>query len=338
MKLLFIFFLHVFSFCICFSQEKIYYKKDSSLILNTDYVQYELEYNEKSNLAGKLPFSKITFFDVRYDTSFIAINWQVNRGPIIGKKKYNKKFNLTGGVASILTDYFNEYYKDNFSGNNDVLLCYVKKFAITVKDTLAEYRHANASINNIKLELECFYKQGGLLFPAIRLDTTYAETIPRIKKTFSQLTKDIINPLINRLNSIDSAEIVKRKSYTEEQIKDRYQSRFNIPILIDDQYKKGVYKNFNEFRNNAPSISNFKIKRDRIANLLYDSSDNLISLKIFGYCDGITCWIQNGAYYFPLVRVGNSFEFFYTYYIPLRYSNYVVKLLLALNMETGKID
>ena len=109
MKLLSIFLLHVLSFCICFSQEKIYYKKDSSLILNTDYVQYELENNEKSNLAGKLPFNKITFFDVRYDTSFIAINWQVNRGLIIGKKKYNKKFNLTGGVATSLTDYFNEY-------------------------------------------------------------------------------------------------------------------------------------------------------------------------------------------------------------------------------------
>lgn len=338
MKRLVIFLPHIFSFCICSSQEKISYERDRSLILNIDYVQYDLESDQKSKLSGKLPFNKITFFDVRYDTSFIAINWQVNRNLVAGRKKYNKKFNLRGGLAVSLSDYFNKYYKDNFSGNNAELLCYVKKFSVALKDTLAEDRHANASINNIKLELECYYKSGSMLFPAIRFDTTYAETILRVKKTFPQLVTDIINPVIDKLNRIDTAEILIRKSYTQEQINGRYQSRFHIPILIDDQYKKGVYKNFKEFRDNAPSITKFKIKSDRVATLLYDSSDNLISSKMFGYCDGRIPYIQKGAYYYPLMRMGNSFEFFYTFYITSGYSRIIIKLLLALNMETGKID
>lgn len=338
MKHSLIFLLHLFFFSISFSQHTRYNKKDSSRILNAEILSYDLESNEKSKLAGKLPFNKITFFDVRYDTSFIAINWQANTRLMVGPNSYNKKFNLTGGLAASLSNYLNELYKDNFLDNNAELLCFVKKFSFTLKDTLAEDRHSNESINDIKVELECFYKTGSLLFPAKRFDTNYVITISRIKKTFSELVRDMINPFSNKLGSIDSGQIVKRNSYTVEQIKDRYQSRFNIPILTAYQYKRGVYKNFTEFRNNAPSVTNFKVKTKGSSTFLYDSGDNAINpLNIFGFSDGRTCWIQSGIHCFPLVRVGNSFEFLYPVYVRTNNGYFVVKLLLALSMESGKI-
>jgi len=144
--------------------------------------------------------------------------------------------------------------------------------------------------------------------------------------------------LFTIVTSIDPRQVIKRKSYTDEQIKERYQSRFNIPVLTNDHYERGVYKNFNEFRNNAPSVTRFKVKTQGNTASLYDSDNNIInSLKAFGFCDGRTCWIQNGIYCFPLVRVGNSFEFLYPVYVNTYRTSFVVKLLLALNMETGNI-
>jgi len=93
---------------------------------------------------------------------------------------------------------------------------------------------------------------------------------------------------------MDTAKITKRKAYTQDQVTQRYQDRFNIPILTAETYNKGIYKTFTEFKNNAPSITAFTMKND----LLYDSSNNLVDvLNIFGYCDGKICWIMR-----PVVR------------------------------------
>ena len=338
MKYSLIFLLYLFFCNHCFSQYTRSNKKDSSKILNAENLLYDLKSDSKSKMTRKLPFNKIIFFDVRYDTSFIAINWQTNRNLMIGPGNYNKKFSLTDGLASGLTNYLNAFYADNFPGNNADLLCYVKKFSFTLKDTLAEDRHADKSINSITVELECFYKTGTRLYPALRFDTSYVVTISRMKKTFSELVKDMIDPFVERISNIDSGQSVKKNSYTEEQINERYQSRFNIPVLTTDQYKRGVYRNFKEFRNNAPSLTNFKVKTKGQATFLYDAGDNIINpLHIFGFSDGKMCWIQHGAYCYPLVRVGNAFEFLYPVPVRTNYGHYDIKLLLALNMESGNI-
>jgi len=64
--------------------------------------------------------------------------------------------------------------------------------------------------------------------------------------------------------------------------------------------------------------------------VLFDSTGNIInSLKIFGYCDGKRLWISFGNVYFPLVKTGNSFQFYATISL-------AIKILADLNMETGK--
>jgi len=45
-----------------------------------------------------------------------------------------------------------------------------------------------------------------------------------------------------------------------------------------------------------------------------------------------------GAFCSPLIRIGNSFEYFYNLYLYNGYMYIPRKLLLALNMENGGID
>ena len=319
------------------SQETRFNKKDSAKIADVDYIQYNLDSTDKSGLTIKLPFSRISFFDVRYDTSFIAINWQANKNFMFGLNIQNRKFNLTGGLAGSLTNYFDRFYNDNFSRSNAEVVCFIKKFSINLKDTMLDDRKPHGSINNIKFETECYYFVGDSLFPAIRIDTSYSEEITKIKKSFSELIKEIIHPLIERMTGIDSLTMRKRKSYTLQQIQDRYQSRFNLSILTTKEYKKGIYKNFREFINNGPSITEFTVKNAGFNTYLYDADGQIIS-KVFGFCDGINCWMYGGAFCSPLVRVGNSFEYFYTTYFVGQYMTTTKKYLFALNMENGRVD
>lgn len=353
MKQACIFLLHVFCSAVCFSQHTAYNKRDSSIISDPKNATYTLYANEKSELSTSLPFAAVTFADVRYDTTFVAINWQANSGIKAGRT-FKEKMNLVDGLAAGLTSYANDLYKSNFSPGGKDLLRFIKKFSITLKNSHANDRYLGIKSGSINVELECYYKSGNLLFPAIRLDTSYEETKSRINKTFPQLVKEMIHPFLNKLSRMDTASVLKRKAYPENEIQNKYLGNFNIPILTTEHFTKGVYKNFAEFKNNAPSITNFSIKDvyrflDNVRfNLLYDSAKNIINtLEIFGFCDGTTCWIQHGDHCFPLVRIDHSFE--YLYYIfpnsngssqPPSLIDRIspIKFLFAVNMESGNAE
>jgi hypothetical protein len=315
--------------------------KDNAKISDVKNVQYTLTGLAKSDLALQLPFSRILFFDVRYDTSYVSINWQKNTGLGIGAYIQNSKLNLTGGLANSLNEYFNHYFNNNLSVFGAELLCYIKKLSINPRGTITIYTDPVESINSIKFEIECYYKKGDTLFPAIRLDTSYTERIREIRSSFPEVIKDVMNPLIKKITLIDIKKIQERNRYSLQQIEERYKARFNIPILTATEYKRGIYKNFHEFINNAPSVVDFTIKKDKYLFSLYDSTGKLVAYKTFGFCDGSNYWLYTKDYCTPLIRVGNSFEYFFTLYIlgsgPY-YNTTIKKFLLALNMTNGEID
>ena len=353
----------------CFAQQDKANRNDSAKIIGAERRLYDLVVNEKSASTARFPFSKVSFNDVRYDTSFIAINWQASNNSL-SESAMNKKYNLTGGLAPGLTNYINQYFSNNFSGSGAALVCYIKRFAFALKDTSLEFFSPQERINNqktniINVEIECYYKAGNSLFPAFRIDTAYESLLVKIKKDFPAVIKDVISPLMERISNVDTGRVLKRKSYTEGQIADRYQARFNLPILTANPGKRGIYKSFEEFKNNAPSITEFNIKTEKIrvnsapvktydassllssamerrntTVYLYDANGELISpVKIFGFCDDSGYWIQHGAFYYPLIRVGNAFEFMFMYhYADANYHTHSEEILFPLNMENGHIE
>ncbi|TDH25235.1 hypothetical protein EXU57_14110 [Segetibacter sp. 3557_3] len=319
------------------AQETRFNKRDSVRIIGVPHKWYNLDSSSKSNHPTKLPFGRVLFFDVRYDTSFIAISWQANQQFQLGANNQNTKFNLTGGLEKSLNNYVDRHFKTNYSNTDASVFCYIKKLHIGFKDTLLENSRPGESINKINLEVECYYKTGDTLYPALRIDTSYAESIGRLKKEFPELIQDLLKPLFEKLETIDPEKIKKRKAYQPAEIKERYQSRFNLPILTTKAYKRGVFRSFNEFINHAPSIREFTIKEEGTKVLLYDDQGQSIS-HVFGFSDGSDLWVFRGAYCAPLIRVGNGFEFFVTVYMVRRYATTTRKYLLALNMETGRVD
>ncbi len=340
---------------------------DSDKIINAKYRFYTLTRDKDEMTNTDLPFHHITFKDVRYDTTFIAINWQSAGNRSGSTASVNKKFNLDSGLASGLTIYFNRYNTNTSHDTGDELICYIKSFSISAKDTSLQYfnpkeQEARSKDNIVKLGVECYYKKDNGLFPALRVDTVYTYHLTGIRRDFPDIIKDMADLMIQKMKAADIDKIVKRKAYTEPEIEARYNGRFNLPILTATTYQRGIYKTFAEFINNAPSITTFDIKTEKIrvggeqktrllnpykfeqprntAVYLYDANHDIISAStVYGFCDGATCWIQHGAFYYSLIRVCNTFEFLYNYY----YTNnngdtFYTKNIFSLNMDNGNVN
>jgi hypothetical protein len=132
--------------------------------------------------------------------------------------------------------------------------------------------------------------------------------------------------------------VSNKKAFTDSFLQSNYYSnRFNLPILTDTFYRKGIYKNFEEFKKNEPSVTHFKIKKEKFESIsLIDEEGNYMNtMRIFGFSDGKNCWIQHGNYCYPLIRMGNSFEFFWTISASIMGN---VRLLMLVDMQSGKVD
>ena len=296
-----------------------------------EQVFYSLDTGGAPDIQKALPFSKVVVHDVRFDTSFIALYWQWDLLRIIR----SQKLNLSGGFPSCISTYLNNSFKENLTENGSEMVCYFKKFSLTGKDTLIENIRRNEAFSQVKVEVECFYKTGELFFPAFKHEATYTDRSIKLKESFSSIVREMLEPLKQKLISMDSSSVVKKKSFTREEVQNRYAERFNVPILTASNYVRGVYRNWQEFRRNMPSIRKFRVKTVRSGGyFLIDSSNNVITPStIFGFCDGQTIWLQSGDFGYPLYKVGNSFEFFHVVYYRSGYASIPVRLIYALSMD-----
>jgi hypothetical protein len=338
MKTLYFFLTMLACYNISMSQETNYNIKDSAKIIDVRYIKDDLVCTERNTNIVNLPFSRISFIDVRYDTSFIAISYELGAG----NYNLNTKCDLKSGLEASFSSCFMDFFKGSFSNNDAELICYVKRFSITPEGSMVAMTQdggSQESPNNIAFETECYCRFKDSLYPAVRIDTTYMQRSGRLKKTYLAVTEKVLYPLTEKLKNIDSLKVKKRNSYTLQQIQDRYQTRFNLPILTTNQYKRGIYKSFQEFINNSPSITEFRTETKGFTTSLYDVRGSKINTAIFGFCDGETCWMYWAGYCTPLTRVGNSFEYFRTLFISGAYGiNTKKKFLAVLDMESGRAE
>ena len=109
-------------------------KKDSIKVLDAKYRFYDLA-DTKSHAVVQLPYDSIEFRDVRYDTTFVMMTFP----PLHVSRTYNVKVNLDSGLAQNLTKYFNNYYSSVNNNSHKTLVCFIKKFSVTLQYELLEH-------------------------------------------------------------------------------------------------------------------------------------------------------------------------------------------------------
>ena len=312
------------------------YEKDSNDISRIPQMQIRLDANNDSQQLVLVGFKFIQVEDVRFDTTHIGIYSKATNG-FVSSMINNYKINLEGGLGNSFSNYLNHSFKSQPGTQDREVVCFIKSLYIVRRDTMVENNSMYNKYGDMNFTAEVFLHSGNNYYAAFKIDTVLYSLINIKKKQIGEdMQQNLLIPALQLLKKTISQtnwdDIVKRKTFTENFVKTHYfKERFQIPVL-SQPCKKGIYRTFAEFRNNAPSIENFKIEKEKFKTILLSDADgNLIpTTRMFGYCDGEKYWILMGNFPFPMIRVSNGFEFFLT--VDKR-----IKLLLALDMEKGKV-
>lgn len=318
-----------------YSQGTGNYVKDSIDIARVPQMQISLDTNNDLQI-NTVAFKSIRVEDVRFDTTHIGIYSMVTSG-FVSSMLNNYKINLKDGLGNSFSNYLNQGFRILPGGEDREVVCFIKSLSVVRRDTMVENNSMFKKYGKMNFTVEVFLRSGNNFYAAFKIDTVLYSLINIKKKQIGDdmeeyLLMPALQLLKNHITQTDWEDIATRKAFTEDFVDEHYlKDRFKIPVL-SQPCKKGIYRTFTEFRNNAPSIENFKVEKEKFKTiLLSDGKGNLIpTTKLFGFCDGEKYWILMGNYPFPMVRVGNGFEFFLT--IDKR-----IKLLLALDMEKGNV-
>ena len=318
----------------CFSQKTRKYHADSSNIFTIKYLEIHPDINNTAGENHSLLFGNIEVFDVRFDTTNIGTWVASHYYPYIGYVFENRKINFDNGLADALKIYVSGSYKQQYS--DTTLVCFIKQFHLTRRDTADKNQSPNENFGELRTEVECYFKVTDKLYPATRIDTSFINTVVVKENKVTEsvndlLISDFLKALFSKLNKINKAKVFQRTASEMDEIDLKYMRRLNLPILRTNIYPKGVFVTFDEFKNNNPSITEFKIKKEKYKSISLLDKDGLAinTMKIFGFSDGSKLWISFGNYCFPLIKTGNAFEFYVTI-------NPFIKLLADMNMDTGK--
>ena len=311
-----IFFINSISFC----------QKNGKEVINPEALNYkELKLVAQKTAPSeiKLPFSSIKILDSRFDTTKIGFIPAFNL--IYNKKDVFRKIRFIGGVAKPLQEYYNDYYKNSFTSNGFELLIVMKRFWLsgvhTKRDKRIELTNSLENNTNLYCKWEYYLAKDGRYLPVKRIDTIIqvSENVAQyVGEEFDErrlpLFKFALKALIELNYFEKNVETFDRKPTKNiEEILNYNAKRNELVVLKDSGFKKGIYLSFEEFKNNTPSIIDYKEEKTRYKvfkseRYLTDLQGNLIN-DYLGYSDGE--FFRYGKFGNDKVfRIGNTFEFF----------------------------
>ncbi len=100
------------------------------------------------------------------------------------------------------------------------------------------------------------------------------------------------------------------QSFTYAEVEKSIQKRMTIPLFTDSILVSGVYKTFEEFKNNKPSFSDgFFGMYDHELKSVKDRNNSLLDLNNFwGACDGVNKYIIVEGEFYKLEQIDKSFR------------------------------
>jgi len=292
-------------------------------------------------------FSHFEVIDERADTSRIGIHTCI---PDFGRN-YDRQLIFTQSAAGELADYLNRHYTR--PGAPYTALVILRTLWLSDANYVrAEYlRHPECRLerSHIRLKAEIYAIRDGRYIPVLRFDTLQTAMRKRILEERSAYYEWGLNLTLLMNDLADSASRLTPGKEKDnrwvglEDIREFNASRFNAPI-DDDRPARGVYANFEEFRNNAPSIQDFEIKLENHERLLYirESGNAYYTHEAWGYSDGKDIYVMRDGILCPAWKEGKA------YYLPASAAtansltvshdrDYKQRSIYSIDMDTGDI-
>jgi len=264
------------------------------------------------------PFSHFEVIDDRTDTARIGIHAFI---PTLGGGIHNRQLVFQHPAAREIAAWLNDHFTRPDGPYTALII--LRNLWLSDANYLREDKVKDPSIvaerTHIRLKTEIYAIKDSQYIPLVRFDTlqTYkrSNTYSDMNTYYSLWDRDLTGMLSDMADSaagIAAARAGNGRRIRLDDILQFNRSRFDAPITGTTSPSPGVYANFDEFRNNAPSIRDFEIRRINKDLTLYikdGSGAFYYSHDAWGYCDGKDIYIMRDGILLMVWKEGKAYYF-----------------------------
>ncbi|MGN6492125.1 MAG: hypothetical protein ACTHLE_09040 [Agriterribacter sp.] len=272
--------------------------------------------NAHAVISAPINISGFRVIDARFDTATIGFMQR-------GVPDTRRKLKLTNGTVADIQSFLTASVAktgNTTSGEAHEILCVIKKLwlsdGIYTREGIPSAKGENTVrlnvMSGIMLQMDFFASSHNEYVPLYQYDTTMVGAAGIFRQGGSYIATALAASLgkLSQFTNGRISSIKKRLSYRG--IEEYYQARFAIPILSQTPLK-GVYMSFEEFKNNQPSITAYRIVPNEKTDELYaiDKTGNETLLRdAFGFCNGSDIWVAGANNFFKLHRAHQTFNIY----------------------------
>lgn len=303
MKNIVIFVYLIFFSLLSFAQIK------TPVIRAGDTLQVKLDSLVSSQLVSR-NIRRLEVLDLRDDTSSLGyITTKVS--------KKLKQLKFTSATEYIVRNWISDYLKLDKGNVGDNLVVCLKKLRLSSEATLRifENRHEGQPQNGwdegVLIKIEFYLRKDQFYYPLYRYDSVL-NIEGKLPDDAPMFLTTAFSSALSKLFTLNLEHIPESaRKLTIEDIVARNNKEIQIPILIETGFKKGVYKSFEEFKMNAPSVAEFEYRKGKMGDVLYvkEGGNEFPDRTAWGFCDGKNIFINSSDIFSELIRDGNTFYF-----------------------------
>ena len=303
MKNIVVFFYLIFFAFLSFGQMK-------TPVINTgDTLQVKLESLISSQSVSK-NIRRLEVLDLRDDTSSLGyITTKVS--------KKLKQLQFASSTEFVIGNWISNYLKIDKANVGDNLVVCLKKLRLSSEATLRVFENGhegkpqNGWDEGVLIKAEFYLRKEQYYYPLYKYDSVL-NIEGKLPDDAPMFLTDAFSSALSKLFTLNLEHIPESaRKLTLEDIIARSNKETQIPILIETGFKKGVYKSFEEFKMNAPSVSEFEYRKGKMGDVLYvkEGGNEFPDRTAWGFCDGKNIFINSSDIFSELIRDGNTFYF-----------------------------
>lgn len=251
----------------------------------------------------KQEFKKSLFHVRKIDV--IVSTWDTTKLGYVQVGMANKKLKATfdAPFQYSLQSFIDNQYGALYNSTGKSLLWVIRDLRINER-TFATIEKAF-----VLLKAEAYISEDNYLFrSAGSIDTVLVRSGMEVTGKHGNNIAHVLHVLY--LRSADMSSGSETEQLTKEQIIERVNSRFALPILQTKSFHKGVYSTFEEFKNNAPSIDSFLVRRSgsKLIVLKWNSDGTQTPLpELWGLCSNNELYKYYRGELIPIEKEDQSF-------------------------------
>lgn len=281
----------------------------------------------------------VNVIDARDDTGAVgyhylkagdALRYGVKAGDSPKNKNndsWSKVYHCSPSLRDGFAEWVNEYLQCRKSASaKNKLLIVVKKFWLSAEADEIRYENdktgqaMNGWDAGVLCKFEFYLEKDSIFFPLYRIDSvfTFKERLNdyagmKFVDNAGFFVTSVLKASLEKLADVNQEEIIaKKRRLSFDDIYQEYSKKINVPVLSLIDLKKGVYKNFEEFKSNTPFITDYEFRKGAAGDILYikEGDAEYPTRDIWGFCNGKDVFINSGDKYSKLVKRENTFYFF----------------------------